>query len=432
MPEKDGDEGKSTKSVVNKKQKQMMGEEGDDIARDMGRVRPSKDKKDATTMPVSKEMKKTQKVNKGPSALDIVKKKYKGQIMNVGKKKVKEELDLTQVAEAFGGYIVESERVIIKKKGEPGTIKGGKTIIAPRKGQEKAESDLITNLQLTGRLKIPTTKKKRTTSSLTRNMATDKEIADAEKEFKAGGGGNKPPQEIRDPKTGETIVKGYTTPTEQERIDKETKSKPEYQQAKTGAQQGVANIGTFSSDTRTQAEFEKDEAERARKRSTGKGDGRRAGRTPEERRTKKVTYQTFANKPEVTGGQDRATDTRFSVDFPKPEKETKPETKKRVRRVKPKKDKVITQQEPQKTKAEPQTQTQMGDGEPPKPPKVTTSAGASSGGGKEPSLVSKVAKFSKANPATALLSFDALRKLIPSRSPFGVVGGRAGLRSAAR
>ncbi len=102
MPEKDGDEGKSTKSVVNKKQKQMMGEEGYDIARDMGRVRPSKDKKDATTMPPSKEMEKTRKVNKGPSALDIVKKKYKGQIMKV------EELDLTQVAEAFGGYIVEA------------------------------------------------------------------------------------------------------------------------------------------------------------------------------------------------------------------------------------------------------------------------------------------------------------------------------------
>ena len=108
MPEKDGAEEKSTKSVVNKKQK--LGEEGYDIARDMGRVRPSKDKKDATTMPVSKEMRKTQKVNKGPSALDIVKKKYKGQIMNVGKKKVKEELDLTQVAEAFGGYIIESQK----------------------------------------------------------------------------------------------------------------------------------------------------------------------------------------------------------------------------------------------------------------------------------------------------------------------------------
>ncbi len=101
MPDKDGDEGKSTKSVVNKKQKQMMGEEGYDIARDMGRVRPSKDKKDATTMPPSKEMEKTRKVNKGPSALDIVKKKYKGQIMKM------EELDLTKVAEALGGYIVE-------------------------------------------------------------------------------------------------------------------------------------------------------------------------------------------------------------------------------------------------------------------------------------------------------------------------------------
>ena len=38
-------------------------EEGYDIARDQGRVRPSKNKKDATTMPVSKEMRKTQKVN---------------------------------------------------------------------------------------------------------------------------------------------------------------------------------------------------------------------------------------------------------------------------------------------------------------------------------------------------------------------------------
>jgi len=114
MPEKDGDGAKSTKSVVNKKQKQMMGEEGYDIARDMGRVRPSKDKKDATTMPPSKEMKKTQKVNKGPSALELVKKKYKGQIMNVKK----EELDLTKVAEAFGGYIVEARK---SKGGGAGT-----------------------------------------------------------------------------------------------------------------------------------------------------------------------------------------------------------------------------------------------------------------------------------------------------------------------
>ena len=118
MPDKDGDdEKKSTKSVVNKKQKQMMGEEGYDIARDMGKVRPSKDKKDATTMPVSKEMKKTQKVNKGPSALELVKKKYGKAVMKVGKKKANEELDLTKVAEAFGGYIIEANGK--KKKPDP-------------------------------------------------------------------------------------------------------------------------------------------------------------------------------------------------------------------------------------------------------------------------------------------------------------------------
>ena len=86
MPEKDGDGVKSTKSVVNKKQKQMMGEEGYDIARDMGKVRPSKDKKDATTMPPSKEMEKTRKVYKGPSALELVKKKYGKAVMVIKKK----------------------------------------------------------------------------------------------------------------------------------------------------------------------------------------------------------------------------------------------------------------------------------------------------------------------------------------------------------
>ena len=61
-------------------------EEGYDIARDMGRVKPSKDKKDGTTMPPSAEMKKTQKVNKGPSAFDRVKKKYGKAVMVIGKK----------------------------------------------------------------------------------------------------------------------------------------------------------------------------------------------------------------------------------------------------------------------------------------------------------------------------------------------------------
>jgi len=110
MPNKEGsdDEKKSTKSVVNKRQKQMMGEEGYDIARDMGKVSPSKDKKDATTMPVSDEVKKTQKKSKGKSAVELVKAKYGKSVMNVGKKKANEELDLSKVAEAFGGYIVEA------------------------------------------------------------------------------------------------------------------------------------------------------------------------------------------------------------------------------------------------------------------------------------------------------------------------------------
>jgi len=83
MPEKEGAEEKTTKSVVNKKQKQMMGEEGYDVARDEGRVKPSKDKKDATSYPPSAEMRKTQKVNKGPSAFDRVKKKYGKSVMKL-------------------------------------------------------------------------------------------------------------------------------------------------------------------------------------------------------------------------------------------------------------------------------------------------------------------------------------------------------------
>ena len=66
--------------------KQFIGEEGYDHLRDRGMIRPSKDKKDATTMPPSKEMRKTQKVNKGSSALERVKKKYCKAGMNVGKK----------------------------------------------------------------------------------------------------------------------------------------------------------------------------------------------------------------------------------------------------------------------------------------------------------------------------------------------------------
>ena len=71
-------------SVV--KKNSNLGEEGYDHLRDQGRIRPSKDKKDGTSYPPSAEMKKTQKVNTGPSALDRVKKKYGKAVMDMGKK----------------------------------------------------------------------------------------------------------------------------------------------------------------------------------------------------------------------------------------------------------------------------------------------------------------------------------------------------------
>ncbi len=84
----------------------LLGEEGYDIARDMGRVPKTKGKKDATTMPVSDEVKKTQKKNKGPSALELVKKKYKGQIMDVkedAKMKKQSDDDLSAAHKKFSG-----------------------------------------------------------------------------------------------------------------------------------------------------------------------------------------------------------------------------------------------------------------------------------------------------------------------------------------
>ena len=68
------------------KKKSNLGEEGYDHLRDRGMIRPSKDKKDGTSYPPSKEMKKTQKVNTGPSAAEIVKQRYGKALMNMGKK----------------------------------------------------------------------------------------------------------------------------------------------------------------------------------------------------------------------------------------------------------------------------------------------------------------------------------------------------------
>ena len=68
------------------KKKSNLDEEGYDHLRDRGMVRPSKDKKDGTSYPPSAGMRKTQKVNKGPSAAEIVKQRYGKALMNMGKK----------------------------------------------------------------------------------------------------------------------------------------------------------------------------------------------------------------------------------------------------------------------------------------------------------------------------------------------------------
>ena len=122
MPDQQGaDDKKTTKEFVNKKQKQMMGEEGYDVARDEGRVSPAKDKKDATTAPrkgmTAKERKKAMQQAQQRSQIAVnnvvtaLRKKYgKDAVMytqKTSKAKSNEELDLTQVAEAFGGHVID-------------------------------------------------------------------------------------------------------------------------------------------------------------------------------------------------------------------------------------------------------------------------------------------------------------------------------------
>ena len=170
MPDKEGsdDEKKSTKSVVNKKQKQLLNqedylpEEGYDVARDEGKVKSSKDKKDATTLPVSDEVKKTQKKSKGKSAFEIVKAKYGKAVMDTKK----EELDLTKVAEAFGGYIIEAK----KDDDIEASIRGKKKIIT-------STPSLSRNIPKKQRISSADQQK-------AANIEADKRVADAEKSGK--------------------------------------------------------------------------------------------------------------------------------------------------------------------------------------------------------------------------------------------------------
>jgi len=497
MPDKEGsDDEKTTKGVVKKKQKQMMGEEGYDTYRDnilmRGGDHRSKETKEKSYTPSEQPKGKTaaQKAAKGKSALELVKanitKKYgKGAIMDVkkkSKKKANEELDLTKIAEAFGGYIIEAKsgskkKSTVQNQQEP-PIRSGSTDSDP--SFEAGFRRTKAFQQLNPDAKAGKTRTRTSTPSLRSGFDTvelenpkdktkqSKLDQEAKKRVKTGkkqsttAFTNEPlddvniPKEVRDPKTGETLTKDYAdTEAETEKKRKEVKQSA-YSNPET-ARKGETVVDQDKFSTRTGIV-----GRGGVEVTSSKGDGRKAGRTKQERKTGKVTYKSFVNKPEVTGGRDRTTDTMSRVDFQQPpqsppdivtqsqrafvepppvgspDKVTQSqtafveppqsETKKRVKRVKPKKQKVIVKEPETEIKTEPQTQTAVGGGGRRGGPRVTTSGGAFSG--KEPSLVSKVANFSKENPATALLSLDALRRFMPSSSPFGVSGGRVGRRSA--
>jgi hypothetical protein len=485
MPEKDGAEEKSTKSVVNKKQK--LGEEGYDIARDMGRVRPSKDKKDATTMPPSKEMKKTQKVNKGPSALDIVKKKYEGQIMNVGKKKVKEELDLTQVAEAFGGYIIESQKKDPDTRGlgqsQRKIVKKQKKII--KSPESQAKDKLATQKQIAQLKKVVSTTAK-TDPIVDKEMgALGKTGAKVQKEIETETGrktrkftpasGTGLPTDVDDATTGvapgEKTAPVYSFRIGTEREGPVAKARREKAEAEAAAKRSAAAsernrnrklVGSGSKEVSPEVQKQIDRIKKEIDQRDTKKKKEKEIRdiiTPDKR--KKPAYVStsspgfgepktpdqkpfFSNRPKGVG--DTRTGLRrsfkdfrkklddegdklkdFRGDFDK--------TKSDFDKIKPRTDTVVVPKPETQTTTEPETQTAVG-GQPPIPPK-RTAVGAGDDRPKKPDAFSSIKKFAKKNPqiaaAGALAGYDLgkgiLSKIMNLKGP-GLRGGTVGRRSA--
>ena len=124
-----------------------ISEEGYDVARDMGRVKPSKDKKDATTMQKSStqtEKQKLERQKKGDQALknvvDDLRKKYgKNAVMKVGKKqKTNEETELQRIQNAIKTKTMNGKPLTDKQiEGlKAGLTQGGNKV---EMGEEKKE-----------------------------------------------------------------------------------------------------------------------------------------------------------------------------------------------------------------------------------------------------------------------------------------------------
>ena len=447
MPDKEGsdDEKKSTKSVVNKKQKQMMNqedylpEEGYDIARDMGKVSPSKDKKDATTMPPSKEMKKTQKVNKGPSALDIVKKKYGKSVMNVGKKKANEELDLTKVAEAFGGHIVEARK--INKK--IGTVKPGEKEATAAAVRTSAE---IPQLSPEGQKRLEKISKK--------SIITKDTVSDFKKKLDQLKSGSRP--------VDDSTIRGMGTETDREfdsrsQSDKSDAARKSYNRiARELRRPEYANPEKPApkKPTTTKANYPKTRAELETKRKEYEIDPKT--NQPSDAGVEKFARRRLSRKQQASGSN-------VPIELSKSDLDTAREKLVGGKPVmgmgdKGVKDRVIgtttgkyggtmaKQMSPknlQKLRTKLKTKSFVGDTEPKKPEapqdsKVTT--GNQIQGPlpaqktqPKPSKISMVAQAAKNNPAAALAAYDLgkgiIGKITKLRMP-AVQGGKAGFRSA--
>jgi len=511
MPEKEGAEEKSTKSVVNKKQKQMMGEEGYDIARDMGRVRPSKDKKDATTMPVSDEVKKTQKVNKGPSALELVKKKYKGQIMNVGKKKVKEELDLTQVAEAFGGYIIEKSEIRkigdktyfyptkgektaakevlkkFKKKGDETKpdidkpmdkpSKGIEDFMAspdpfnPEKGAAKAKAAAKRDIEkepetmdldtFQGRQKFkeptPTLQKKGSTTPIGTKLGDTTIGGEVKTTFDPSVINPKfrkkkpiDPDKIRAAQDAKKQQKGKDriidvdageTTGELERTARAKIQKPKAKPSEIGQFQGPQMTPSQKSKRFNRPPIADPKNITGADPQTGQPMFMRPGVLDKSGRPKRLPkaspVELRKTRQAVKDMQDRektivspVTGGRLPADSPQALQYYKQsdDYKRNVLGIDPKTGEYLTSDQRKKSVKGGSLVKQDKGGA----LDTQGKGGAVTVAPKEKSLVTKSVEFAKKNPATTFLTLDAIRKFLPSRSPFGVQGGRAGLRSAAR
>ena len=446
MPDKEGadDEKKSTKSVVNKKQKQMMGEEGYDIARDMGKVKPSKDKKDATTMPVSDEVKKTQKVNKGPSAFERIKAKYGKSVMNVGKKKVKEELDLTnegkvedEKKKADAKFKKDFEKPLsrgtVTQKALPLYKAGGPFI--PDKTVDKRTGEKVKPMEPKPYIKAtdPVTPKKEPIPADT-GAGDPKEVKKTKKTFSDF---SKKVQSLRKDieKSKQDVVDVETDKffKDLESKKREDVARKAIETGRTKSGEDASKIGTRDYSTMTPSERERAFGSSGSTEGGGGGEGpkNQSGIVPFKQTpaAKKTGEQAAKETQGATSGLDKA-----ASDFAN--------RKRGESGAIPYKELVKQANNVRDTEVVDSTPFDNQKIEPKKPKKqkapITRGRARKDKGFQSPppvkgkSLVSKSVDFAKKNPATAFLTFDAIRKYLPSRSPFGVVGGRAGTRSAAR